>query len=491
MKRIARVPALAMVLAAGMAVIACESSVEPLSTESIEPGRSVSSSAVSYVATLLPGGDHAAIDQAFLVIDESGVVFGTASTGRAARWTVDAGGGVTGPVLLGALPAPYDAAGQWVRAASSGGHVIGYAQDTRSGPTVPWLWVGGSMGLLPQSEGARRSWPLAVSDAGAAVGQVRLGSTDVAYGAVWLPPYDREPVLLPRMEEYVLNSALGITDTGLILGLVRSGSDALVQWQIQPDGEVVSGPDRLEGSDDLLLSAVNRDLDGVGMYHGTRSLEASLFRSGSAGRIDLGKLEGHVESWAHGVAGRTPAGAVQVVGRSRASDDSQATRAVVWTVEASGSVAGPQDLGLPAAHPRNRPADQFVSARALSVNGLGWIVGFSQRADGIYFATIWQPTGGDAPPAGNGPVASFNYGCNASPTCRFTDTSTPAGSAISAWHWTFGDGRTASTPNPEVTFSQAGDYPVTLTVTDGSGLSDAASAVVKCSLHPRQGLRCS
>jgi hypothetical protein len=491
MRRFEWGPESAVVLISAMAIIACENAIEPPSPAPGEIWRSVASAgAVSYVATLLPDGDLGSVDDAFLVIDESGVVFGTTHTGRAASWTVDASGGVTGPLLLGALPAPFDDAGQWVRSTPSGGYVVGYAQNERSGPTVPWLWVNGSMRLLPQSEGATRSWPLATNDGGAVVGQVRFGS-EGDYGAVWLPPYDTEPVLLPRMEEYILNSARGITEAGLILGLVRSDSDALVHWQIDPDGTVLGGPDQLAGSDDLLLSGANRDLDGVGVYHGAQPVEASLYRSGSTRRIDLGMLDGHVQSRARGVTARTPAGALQVVGQSSPSDDDYDSRGVVWTVDAMGNVAGPYDIGLPDAYPRKRPSDQFVSAHALSVNSQGWIVGFSRRADGTFFATIWQPTDAGEPPAGTGPIASFAYGCGNSPTCQFADTSTPEGSAISGWQWTFGDGRTASTPDPEITFSQAGNHTVTLTVTDGNGLSDAASAAVKCSVHPRHGLRCS
>jgi uncharacterized repeat protein (TIGR01451 family) len=54
----------------------------------------------------------------------------------------------------------------------------------------------------------------------------------------------------------------------------------------------------------------------------------------------------------------------------------------------------------------------------------------------------------------------------------FTDTSTTDGSAIASWGWTFGDGGTGSGPVVSHTFTAAGTYTVTLTVTDACGNAD-------------------
>jgi len=56
-------------------------------------------------------------------------------------------------------------------------------------------------------------------------------------------------------------------------------------------------------------------------------------------------------------------------------------------------------------------------------------------------------------------------------TTRFIDRSTDADSQIVSWAWNFGDGGTSTAKNPIHTFAQTGDYTVSLTVTDDSGLS--------------------
>lgn len=59
----------------------------------------------------------------------------------------------------------------------------------------------------------------------------------------------------------------------------------------------------------------------------------------------------------------------------------------------------------------------------------------------------------------------------------FTDTSTDEG-FISNWSWDFGDGSSSSASNPQHSYATAGDYTVTLTVTDNHGASDSASDLV-------------
>lgn len=74
--------------------------------------------------------------------------------------------------------------------------------------------------------------------------------------------------------------------------------------------------------------------------------------------------------------------------------------------------------------------------------------------------------------AGTPPVANFTWTC-ADLVCTFDDTSTPE-AEISAWSWTFGDviDNTSEAQNPVHTFSAAGTYSVTLTVTDADGDTD-------------------
>jgi PKD repeat protein len=81
------------------------------------------------------------------------------------------------------------------------------------------------------------------------------------------------------------------------------------------------------------------------------------------------------------------------------------------------------------------------------------------------------------------PVASFTM----SPTpatgpiplsVQFTDTSTDSDGTITAWSWDFGDGNNSTQQNPQHTYTVAGNYTVTLTVTDDDTAQDGEQAPV-------------
>jgi PKD repeat protein len=71
------------------------------------------------------------------------------------------------------------------------------------------------------------------------------------------------------------------------------------------------------------------------------------------------------------------------------------------------------------------------------------------------------------------PVASFTLpaSCTAGTPCGFHSTSTdPDGDiALATFQWNFGDNGTGNTPDATHTYTAAGTYPVTLTVTDDKG----------------------
>jgi PKD repeat protein len=89
--------------------------------------------------------------------------------------------------------------------------------------------------------------------------------------------------------------------------------------------------------------------------------------------------------------------------------------------------------------------------------------------------------GDDGPSdVGTPPVAGFTQTC-ADLVCTFDDTSTPEAD-ITAWSWNFGDNtspeNTSDVRDPVHTFTQAGEYSVTLTVTHRNGLTDAQTNAV-------------
>ena len=69
-----------------------------------------------------------------------------------------------------------------------------------------------------------------------------------------------------------------------------------------------------------------------------------------------------------------------------------------------------------------------------------------------------------------GVLSHFNYNAYKLRT-QFTDNSQST-NQVSQWNWDFGDGETSNEPSPEHTYSEIGDYEVTLTVTDQSGDQD-------------------
>ena len=88
-----------------------------------------------------------------------------------------------------------------------------------------------------------------------------------------------------------------------------------------------------------------------------------------------------------------------------------------------------------------------------------------------------------APPPNQDPVARITGSCTNLVCPLRGDTSSDDGT-IESYAWSFGDGSTATGPNPGHTYSTAGTYPVTLTVTDDDGASDTDSLSVTVSAAP-------
>jgi PKD repeat protein len=72
------------------------------------------------------------------------------------------------------------------------------------------------------------------------------------------------------------------------------------------------------------------------------------------------------------------------------------------------------------------------------------------------------------------PQASFTNSCS-DLDCSFTDTSTDTDGTLVAWHWSFGEGSSATGQSISHTYPEAGTYTVTLTVTDENGATDSTA----------------
>ena len=91
-----------------------------------------------------------------------------------------------------------------------------------------------------------------------------------------------------------------------------------------------------------------------------------------------------------------------------------------------------------------------------------------------FMGELAKTAGGDA---NSPPTANFSSSVSGL-TVNFTDSSTDTDGTIASRSWNFGDGTTSTTTSPSKTYSAAGTYNVTLTVTDNQGASNTKTASV-------------
>jgi PKD repeat protein len=77
------------------------------------------------------------------------------------------------------------------------------------------------------------------------------------------------------------------------------------------------------------------------------------------------------------------------------------------------------------------------------------------------------------PPVNIDPVAGFTFTCT-DLDCDFTEISTDSDGSVVSWAWDFDDGFTSTSQNPSHSYASAGNYMVSLTVTDDDAATDTA-----------------
>ena len=92
-----------------------------------------------------------------------------------------------------------------------------------------------------------------------------------------------------------------------------------------------------------------------------------------------------------------------------------------------------------------------------------------------------QPQEDEAPPANEAPVAMADatpLSGNAPLEVSFSGDGSSDDNGISDYSWDFGDGGSSSAVNPSHTFTELGEYTVSLTVTDEAGLTDSDTVTI-------------
>jgi hypothetical protein len=335
------------------------------------------------------GGATVGPPSAAMALNDHGVIVGWANNQkgeqRAVRWTVTPGGTVFGPEELGTVAATH--ANHSANSINGAGVITGQAYNCVGGQ-CPDISVGfihdGTVRPLP-TPGNVGSYSGRINNHGVVTGGwMPADSTRFRWG-LWLNPLDPadRPLELPAYEGFSMHGS-SINNHGVITGNASKFTEGAeltqtvpLRWQLQADG-TVSDPEPIS----LKLKNViaNDDSDFAGTVSDGSTDRATLLRGTSYITLESLPQHQHRGSWVAGLNSPLPGQPVQVIGSSW-------DRAVVWSVDAAGGVAGPTELSLP---------DGYTMGRVFSINAHGWIVGSVDKGpiwEGV--ATLWLPQAGD------------------------------------------------------------------------------------------------
>ena len=121
-----------------------------------------------------------------------------------------------------------------------------------------------------------------------------------------------------------------------------------------------------------------------------------------------------------------------------------------------------------------------AQARVVLGDKVGLQVGEARVAS---LKTTFSAVASSPGPGKSGPRANFSWQCQ-NLACQFIDGSTDNDGTLTSWAWLFGDGTMSTERQPAHTYSKAGTYSVTLSVTDNDGSSNASSTQVSVSVPP-------
>ncbi|EAR26059.1 hypothetical protein A20C1_09269 [marine actinobacterium PHSC20C1] len=99
-------------------------------------------------------------------------------------------------------------------------------------------------------------------------------------------------------------------------------------------------------------------------------------------------------------------------------------------------------------------------------------------------ATVIRPVTVAAAPVNQAPTAAFTFQVTENVVGFNASTSADPDGTISNYQWDFGDGDTGTGMNPSHSYAAAGDYTVTLTVTDNQGATGAVTRAVTALAPP-------